>query len=456
MVEEEWNEWFALELAKLKDTATRKGKRRYLHFDNRPVELDAQRTRSLLQPTAVAIRTFYPFIRIDLREERYRRPKNRPPGDRRKEHTVKSRPIDFASHQDALVFSWYAHILSGFYETEVEKRGIGENVIAYRSIRNADGTGKTNIHFAREAFDFIEKNLPCHVLAIDITKFYEEIDHSLLKQQWMKLLAETTLPTDHYRVFKALTDYRFVRKARIQKYMERARRYGSSRICTPQEFKRWIIDKHLQERGAGNEKGKGIPQGAAISCVLANIYMLDFDTAIAAYVKTLPGGLYRRYSDDILISCEPANAAAVEAFVTAQVEKCKLRIKPEKTEHRLFVTNEDETQCLDPHDGRQLRLQYLGIETDGTRRYLRHASIARSQRRMSNNIRRAVESSISKGKALPKRYLHKKHAVPGNNFLSYAKRAEDELKTGAIPRQVSPLRLGRKLRKGLAKKTFKK
>ena len=49
-----------------------------------------------------------------------------------------------------------------------------------------------------------------------------------------------------------------------------------------------------------NKSGFGIPQGAPISAVLANIYMIDFDQALNDYVQS-QNGLYLRYSDDFIV-----------------------------------------------------------------------------------------------------------------------------------------------------------
>ncbi|OAB33137.1 hypothetical protein PMSD_15605 [Paenibacillus macquariensis subsp. defensor] len=44
----------------------------------------------------------------------------------------------------------------------------------------------------------------------------------------------------------------------------------------------------------------GVPQGSAISAVLSNIYMLDFDKIVNDNV-TEKNGLYMRYSDDFIV-----------------------------------------------------------------------------------------------------------------------------------------------------------
>lgn len=402
----------------------------------------------MLQPENVARHSFYPFIRIDAKENRFRHPKNRVKGSRHREREIKRRPIDYASHGDALVYSWYANLISDAYESELAIRGIGTNVIAYRAIKTVDGfTAMSTAHFAQDAFTFMRDHAPCAVIALDVSKFYEEIDHDLLRQKWAQILGAENLPADHTAVFRSVTKYRFVRQGRMRDLVVHAKQRGQSRIVLPHEFKSKIIDRHLQEV---RSETKGIPQGAALSCTLANVYMLDFDTEIAKVVSEV-GGLYRRYSDDILIVCPPEYSSQIEERVMGEIKKLRLQIKEQKTVRRICVVNNGVVQSLDPITGIAAQIQYLGIVSDGTNLSLRHGSIARFDRRMNQLTRRAVIGAFAKGRSgPPKRLLHQKFGVPKNNFLAYAKRTASVLDAPAIPKQISILKRGRRLKKKVA------
>ncbi|WP_169085183.1 reverse transcriptase domain-containing protein [Paenibacillus sp. PL91] len=63
----------------------------------------------------------------------------------------------------------------------------------------------------------------------------------------------------------------------------------------PDQFKNF---KKVQVKP--NNNNCGIPQGSAISAVLSNIYMLDFDKKIKCFVDEKQG-LYMRHSDDFII-----------------------------------------------------------------------------------------------------------------------------------------------------------
>ena len=82
------------------------------------------------------------------------------------------------------------------------------------------------------------------------------------------------------------------------------------------------LEKNFAKKSPGGTGGKvlikknyktyGIPQGAPISDLLANIYLLDFDVAAREHVKAV-GGTYFRYSDDILIVA-PVDAASARVL----------------------------------------------------------------------------------------------------------------------------------------------
>ena len=74
--------------------------------------------------------------------------------------------------------------------------GLSDNVLAFRSL------GKSNIEFAHEAFLSINDFGECGVVALDLSKFFDKLDHAILKDQWANLLGEKKLSPDHFNVFK--------------------------------------------------------------------------------------------------------------------------------------------------------------------------------------------------------------------------------------------------------------
>ena len=185
----------------------------YPHFNS---QLSVQDAISLAtDPKAVVAHKFYPFILYTNRWTRFAK--------RGEDGAVRSGQS--VTPQEAMLISlaYYRYLITQEYEAALSKNSLSDFVIAYRRIRDADGTGKCNIHFAREAFEKIRKLENCCVVALDISSFFKSLDHELLRSIWCDLLNVSKLPEDHYRVFRAITRYAVVEK---QAVYERLGYYG--------------------------------------------------------------------------------------------------------------------------------------------------------------------------------------------------------------------------------------
>ncbi len=174
-----FNQWTKRELNYQKNK-----KRRYLHFD-RFIQFDKniEFFKNYFQDAFVNIpkHSFYPFIKCDIISPRIKHKKNSETGKKKIFKTEKIRPIAYASHFDAFIYSWYATVLNHFYLDAIRNEGIEECVLAY-----IEKGGKCNIHFAFEAFDFIKEG---HVaLAFDLSSYFDGLDHDILKEKWAELL----------------------------------------------------------------------------------------------------------------------------------------------------------------------------------------------------------------------------------------------------------------------------
>jgi hypothetical protein len=288
---------------------TSKDLKRYPHFDTQLSVPDAISLAT--NPDAVVAHKFYPFILYTNRWTRFAK--------RGEDGDVKKRPIRYASRGDAYIFAYYRHLITQEYEKALSKNLLGESVIAYRRILNSDGTGKCNIHFARDAFEKIANLENCFVVALDISSFFESLDHNLIKSIWCGLLNVKKLPEDHFKIFRAVTRYAVVEK---QAVYERLGYYGPKlksksgkvtngylvpynkmpkQLCTGKIFRQKIAGRDGSKNLINvNLKTHGIPQGSPISDLIANMYLLNFDCAVRKIMDAL-GGSYLRYSDDILL-----------------------------------------------------------------------------------------------------------------------------------------------------------
>ncbi len=381
--------------------------KRYPHFDPELSISDAMALAT--SPDRVAKHPFYPFLRFVQRWNRFA-----PKGQAGKS---KERPIRYAARSDAYIYSYYRHILSERYEAELKRRDLAPSILAYRRILDADtARGKCNIHFARDAVIKVRELGDCCVLALDISGFFESLDHDVLKRQWCDLLGVSRLPDDHFRVYEAITAHAVVDKERVY---ERLKHFGEKahtkwgkpingyltpykdmpkQLCTGAEFREKIAgggtSPSIIEK---NRKPYGIPQGAPISDLLANLYLLDFDSVIAGWAADL-GGTYYRYSDDILIAVKGDEKVGRELLDRVQAEigrhGKRLKIKAEKSSLFTFtvVDNRQECKLVVGEQGRN-GLEYLGFRYNGDGVYIRDSTLSSLRRKVARVARREAISA---------------------------------------------------------------
>lgn len=428
--------WFKDEKQNLEEESGR----RYAHFDPLITRLHKKIVQDeVWNPDNIVRHSFYPFIKRIEVTKRYKRRNGK------KFLEEKKRPICYATHFDALIYSWYCALLSSRYEEFLKLKNIQDNVLAYRQL------GKDNIDFAKEVFDFIASQKYCVAMAFDIEKFFDTLDHSILKSKWLDVFPssenKSKIPKDHFAIYKAVTDYSFVERNKINGALEsilrKVRIYG--RMCTTLEFRTVIIPLIKKNRKIG------IPQGASVSDVLSNIYMLDFDSGIAKAIAAL-GGIYKRYCDDIIVVVPIADYQKVQDTIFNKIKELNLIINPSKTELKEFNRLNGKLECCDILTGQKSKLQYLGAEFDGENFYLRHKGITKFDSRMARMIRSVVHYSRENEGLLPKKRLYRKFSHLGaSNYLTYAKRAGRKLSSKTIKRQTSPERIMRKIKSRIEK-----
>ena len=395
--------------------------KKYPHFDSLISAVDAVALAT--DAARVAKHAFYPFMLYSQRWTRF--------AGKGQTGEVKTRPIRYAARRDAYIFSYYRYLLSRPYEDELRRLNLDASVLAYRRILTADGSGKCNIHFAQEAIARIKQLGSCCVIALDISGYFESLDHGNLKRLWCRMLGVAKLPADHFHVFEAITKYAVVDK---EKVYERLGHFGPKRTTstgkrvngylTPYKKmpKQLCTGKEFQEKIAGGSGGKsiiekrykpfGIPQGAPISDLLANLYLIDFDSIVAGWVRDA-GGAYFRYSDDILIVVS-GDEAAGRNLMTQTRELIrrfgdKLVIKEKKSSLFMFEPERDKQRFRLLH-GTQGKngLEYLGFRYDGQRVYLRDATLSNLRRKIAGaayreaaaHARRYPDKDASQLKAL--------------------------------------------------------
>jgi RNA-directed DNA polymerase len=140
----------------------------------------------------------------------------------------------------------------------------------------------------------------CHeynwVIDIDITGYFDNIDHELM----MKVVS-------HYFNEHWLMLY----------------------------IRRWLTSPMLHPDGRLMDRTKGTPQGGVISPLLSNMFLhVVFDAWMQIHYADKPHGNVRweRYADDIIVHCKTEKEAKhLLTQIRKRMKSCKLELHPEKT-----------------------------------------------------------------------------------------------------------------------------
>lgn len=425
----------------------------------------------------ISTHSFAPFIHRVKNTKRFRKVYEKGilqnKGLRKK--SIKPRDLYYSTHIDALIYSYYSNLLTKEYDKILKKENLSDVITAYRKIPkdNNPKRGKCNIDFAFDIFNYITNNSikikNQVVLAFDIKGFFDNLEHSKLKEKWCRMLNTKTLPKHHYQVYKNITKFSHINESELFSHLDKKmiiERYTDS-TKTKKEYKRKDIkelkyskeqrvvsfcnkkgdlyairkagliksNKYIYENGIKKVRKQGIPQGSPISATLANIYMLDFDIKINKEIKKI-NGIYSRYSDDMIIVCDEKNKNEVIKKVTNGIKSiCNLEIQKKKTQIFHFIKNGNNLECyqeFENHCTKNRNLEYLGFQFNGKKIMLKNSSISVFYSKMFRSINRSVYYSkatknlITKNKVFKSRLQKKFTIIGGKRVLKRVRSSKDK------------------------------
>lgn len=395
----------------------------YAHFDKRVAVSDV--LDKIMNAEWIEKHGFYPFIHFTHEITKYSS------NDGKKN---KKREICYSSHIDRCIFQYYSYLLNEKYNLRVEKDGLNLVAVAYRN-----NLGLNNIHFAKIAFDYIKLFGTCYIMIGDYTNFFDNLNHQYLKRRLCDLLEVDVLPSDYYAVFKNVTKYSFWELTDLLKInnlseakSEIKKLNSKDTVITLEQLKN-LKKRYLKK----NKDQRGIPQGSAISAVLANIYMLDADKKINSYVED-NNGLYMRYSDDfiIILPCSEISFKSHYNWIKNAISLIPdVELSPEKTkifkyEDRVVSScnNTFEPQIMNGSN----MINFLGFSFDGQEVIIRDKTVSKYYYRMYHKAKTIRDNSFisPKGNHISCRNLYKLYSKKGahcekGNFLTYVERAND-------------------------------
>ena len=245
--------------------------------------------------------------------------------------------------------------LASAYLTIRLDKSLHEEILAYRPKRDYHGrknystSGDDAIMGIRKFMDE-HKGQRIYVAECDIQKFYDIINHDVVLDCFAELARQARIPDYHQvaRILKAYLDsYSFSKDIMS---LNDDRHYWSSY--------RQLHEKHGKNRKKGHNKQEvvncrfewvsddcfrtcyesedqlnacrhllGVPQGGALSCIIANVVLNSVDKAVVG--ERDPDRFFVRYGDDILLAHTDYDrcCALMDAYV-ASLEKHHLPYHP--------------------------------------------------------------------------------------------------------------------------------
>lgn len=439
----------------------------FLHFDFALPYYKAE--KFVTNADSVTMHDFSPLIHYTSIFRQYKKNKN----TGNTELKLKSRNIFYASHRDGYIYSYYSYQLSKKYEIFLKNNNLTSNILAYRFFELPSGKGASNVDFAKEIFSIIGENEESAVLCLDIKSFFDNINTTVLEKNWARVLSKDEtikLNPDHKRVFDSLANFTYVEEKDIAKYFDteprkrkkiknssqkemrlERRKSKHERICNYSELrdanKNYPSHKKLIRKKT-QLNITGIPQGTAISGLLSNIFLIDFDIE-AKKITEENSGTYKRYSDDIIFilpsTTDLKNFEQQISDVLCKVSDGQNTINPKKTERNYFKKQDGELICT-TETGVKSKAQYLGFTFDGRRIEIRNSSISRNRAKIAFLIRKFKKRKIrnTNQKAINTRAIYKAQSsrkiTPFQKragFTFYAKKASEKLDSDIIKRQIN-------------------
>lgn len=199
----------------------------------------------------------------------------------------KQRPLGIATIKDRVVQTAVVLVLEPIFEADLQ-----EEQYAYRPERSA--------HDAVKAVHSLVNKGHTEVVDADLSRYFDTIPHAEL----MRSLARRISDGQMLKLIKMWL------KAPVEEIDKRGRKRG---------------------RTPNKDQGRGIPQGAPISPLLANLYMRRFILGWKrlGHQKRLDAHIVN-YSDDYVICCRGSGQEAMAAM-RSMMERLKLTINKSKT-----------------------------------------------------------------------------------------------------------------------------
>ena len=393
----------------------------YVHFDNKMSKKEAN---NYLRN--ISNHQYLPFINYEIDKKKW---------DSNHNKTGETRTISVASVKDNYVYQYFNNIISNKYEKFIKSFNINDCVCAYRK-----GQHKSNVNYSAEVFKFIADSNDAKIFIGDVTKFFDNLDHKILKNCLKEVLNVKELDDNTYNMLKSLEKSSYIEIDDILKFLNSKGVYIHTKIydndnkfsalclyCEIRDIqnivrKEWfkeLKDSYLKPgKDVLKNKTKGIVQGSSISGTLSNVYMINVDKKIDNLLSEYEY-IYRRYCDDFIvvirdISNEKYNKIIED--IKEIISNAKLELKDSKIQK--FDYKNGKVSNL---NGKKEFIQFLGFELHNDNIIkVRQSTMDRQKNKILKNRKRYKLIENDNIKKAEKIKMYKKlENVTGNDYAKY-------------------------------------
>lgn len=248
--------------------------------------------------------------------------------DNIKREKTKCRPISIFNLQDRIVIC-----LVNKYFTDLFDSFFYCNSMAFRAVKRVDGKNRIVTHHdaIKEIVEYKQKN-GCSELWVsecDMKKFYDTVNHTVIKKYFKTFI--NRIKKNHSMFYSEDAErifYRYLDCYTFNKTVfpyNKSQKYFSDNKITNGTFE-WVENDLLKNhyKKLGNAK-IGVPQGGALSGLIANIVLHYSDEIIAKRGDS--NLLYLRYCDDMIIM-HPDKEVCQAATIDYKNSLFKLKLVP--------------------------------------------------------------------------------------------------------------------------------
>jgi hypothetical protein len=226
---------------------------------------------------------------INTKRFKFRPPKIKP--ERKNKHERTCRPISVFTLKDNLINCLTNKYLASFFD-----KLFYDNSFAFRTVRLIDGQERVPSHHDafKKIVDYLKENSEndIYVAECDMQKFYDTVNHKIVMKQFYRLCMMKLFKGKYEQDFsERICDKRarriFVKYLQCYNFYNNVYKLNSDTDYFAQSHLsgwkfEWVEDKEIKKRYKTKKKlnDVGIPQGGALSGLIANIVLNYADEMI--------------------------------------------------------------------------------------------------------------------------------------------------------------------------------